>query len=97
MLLVDDILCFPFSSILWIFREIDKIAHEELDGEGQAINEQVRLLYMQLETGRITEEQFDAQEKLLLDRLDAIDSRLEDEGEFEDPGTVTTEQEVGNS
>jgi hypothetical protein len=97
MLLVDDILCSPFSSILWVFREISKIAHEELDGEGQVINEQLRLLYMELETGRITEEQFDAQEKLLLDRLDAIDSRLEEEGEFEDPGTVTTEQEVGNS
>ncbi len=96
MLLVDDILCSPFSSILWVFREIGKIAHEELDGEGQLINEQLRLLYMELETGRITEGQFDAQEKLLLDRLDAIDSRLEDEGEFEDPGTVTTEQEVGN-
>ena len=97
MLLVDDILCFPVNSILWIFREIDKIAHEELDNEGQLVNEQLRLLYMQLETGRITEEQFDAQEKVLLDRLDAIDKRLEDEGEFEDPGTVTTEQEVGNS
>jgi hypothetical protein len=96
MLLVDDILCSPFSSILWVFREISKIAHEELDGEGQLINEQLRLLYMELETGRITEEQFDAQEKLLLDRLDAIDSRLEDEGEFVDPGTVTIEQEVGN-
>ena len=96
MLLVDDILCSPFSGILWVFREISKIAHEESDGEGQLINEQLRLLYMELETGRITEEQFDAQEKLLLDRLDAIDSRLEDEGEFEDPGTVTTEQEVGN-
>jgi hypothetical protein len=96
MLLVDDILCFPVTSILWIFREIDKIAHEELDNEGQLVNEQLRLLYMQLETGRITEEQFDAQEKLLLDRLDAIDKRLEDEGEFEDPGTVTTEQEVGH-
>ena len=96
MLLVDDILCSPFSGILWVFREISKIAHEELDGEGQLINEQLRLLYMELETGRITEEQFDAQEKLLLDRLDAIDSRLEDEGEFEDPATVTTEQEVGN-
>jgi hypothetical protein len=96
MLLVDDILCFPFTSILWVFREIDKIAHEELDGEGQLVNEQLRLLYMQLETGRITEEQFDAEEKVLLDRLDAIDRRLEDEGEFEDPGTVTTEQEVGN-
>jgi hypothetical protein len=51
---------------------------------------------MQLETGRITEQQFDAEEKLLLDRLDAIDSRLEDEGKFEDPGTVTTEQEIGH-
>jgi hypothetical protein len=96
MLLVDDILFFPATSILWIFREIDKIAHEELDGQGQAINEQLRLLYMQLETGRITEQQFDAEEKILLDRLDAIDSRLEDEGEFEDPGTVTTEQEIGH-
>jgi hypothetical protein len=96
MLLVDDILCFPVNSILWIFREIDKIAHEELDNEGQLVNEQLRLLYMQLETGRITEQQFDAEEKILLDRLDAIDRRLEDEGEFEDPGTVTTEQEVGN-
>jgi hypothetical protein len=96
MLLVDDILCFPFSSILWIFREISKIAHEELDGEGQRVNEQLRLLYMQLETGRITEDQFDAEEKLLLDRLDAIDKRLGDEGEIEETGTVTTEQEIGD-
>jgi hypothetical protein len=96
MLLVDDIPCFPFSGILWIFREINKIAHEEQDNEGQMVNEQLRLLYMQLETGRITEQQFDAEEKILLDRLDAIDSRLEDEGEFEDPGTVTTEQEIGH-
>ena len=96
MLLIDDILFFPVTSILWIFREIDKIAHEELDGQGQAINEQLRLLYMQLETGRITEQQFDAEEKILLDRLDAIDSRLEDEGEFEDPGAVTAEQEIGH-
>ena len=96
MLLIDDILFFPATSILWIFREIDKIAHEELDGQGQLINEQLRLLYMQLETGRITEQQFDAEEKILLDRLDAIDRRLEDEGEFEDPGAVTTEQEIGH-
>ena len=95
MLLVDDILCAPVRSILWIFREIRDIAQEELDGEAKSVTEQLQTLYMQLETGRITEEQFDAQEKLLLDRLDAIDKRLEDEGEFEDPGAVTTEQEVG--
>ncbi len=61
MLLVDDILFFPVSSILWIFREISKVAHEELAGEAQSITEQLRLLYMQLETGRITEQQFDAE------------------------------------
>ena len=96
MLLVDDILCSPFSSILWVFREIGKIAHEELDGEGQLINEQLRLLYMELETGRITEEQFDAQEKLLLDRLDAIDSRLKGEEEPEQPDIAAAEDETDN-
>ena len=97
MLLVDDILFFPVSSILWIFREIDKIAHEELAGESQTITEQLRLLYMQLETGRITEQQFDAEEKLLLDRLDAIDSRLKSEEETEEPGIAAIEDETGNA
>ena len=32
-------------------------------------------IYMQLETGAITEEQFAAEEKQLLDRLDAIERR----------------------
>jgi hypothetical protein len=39
---------------------------------------------MQLETGRITEAEFDAGEKVLLDRLDAIESRMKDEGETDD-------------
>jgi hypothetical protein len=96
MLLVDDILFFPVHSILWIFREIDKIAHEELAGESQTITEQLRLLYMQLETGRITEQQFDAEEKLLLDRLDAIDSRLKGEEEPEEPDFAAAGDETGN-
>ena len=97
MLLVDDILFFPVTSILWVFREISKIAQEELDGEAQSITEQLRLLYMQLETGRITEQQFDAEEKLLLDRLDAIESRLEDEEETEEPDIAASEDETGNA
>jgi hypothetical protein len=94
MLLVDDILCAPFTSLLWVFREIDKLAREELAGESQSIAEQLRLLYMQLETGRITEQEFDAEEKILLDRLDAIDSRMEDE---EEPGEFDmVEDETGD-
>jgi hypothetical protein len=81
MLLVDDILLFPVHSILWVFREIGEIAQKELAGEATSITEQLRILYMQLETGRITEAEFNAGEKLLLDRLDAIEVRLEDETE----------------
>ncbi|MGP8258598.1 MAG: gas vesicle protein GvpG [Acidobacteriaceae bacterium] len=85
MLLVDDILLSPVHSILWVFREIGKIAQKELAGEATSITEQLRILYMQLETGRITEAEFNAGEKLLLDRLDAIESRREDEDGTEEP------------
>lgn len=73
MLLVDDILFFPVTSILWIFREIHNAAREELENESDAITEQLRNLYMQLETGRISEQEFDAQEQILLDRLDRLE------------------------
>lgn len=95
MLLIDDILFFPVTSILWVFREISKIAQEELAGESQLITEQLRLLYMQLETGKITDQQFDADESLLLDRLDAIDIRLKGGEEPEDLDAATTEVATG--
>jgi len=82
MLLIDDILTSPVHGIFWIFREINKIAQKELDGEAQSISEQLRNLYMQLETDRITETEFDAGEKVLLDRLDAIESRAGTEHEI---------------
>jgi len=86
MLLVDDILAVPFTSLLWVFREIHNAAEKELAGEADSITERLRLLYMQLETGKISEQEFDAQEKILLDRLDAIeDGSEEDEDEAEEP------------
>jgi len=85
MLLVDNILFSPFRGILWIFREIRDIAQEELDGEAKSVTEQLQTLYMQLETGRITEAEFEAGERQLLDRLEAIESRRSDEGEMKEP------------
>jgi len=81
MLLADDILLFPVKGIFWIFREIGDLAEEELAGETKSITEQLRLLYMQLETGRITEAEFEAGEKELLDRLEKIASRRTEENE----------------
>jgi hypothetical protein len=84
MLLVDDILFFPVTSIMWVFKEIGEIAQKELAGEATSITEQLRILYMQLETGRITEAEFEAAEKVLLDRLDLIESRMDEEGNTEE-------------
>ncbi len=73
MLLVDDILFSPIKGINWIFRKVHELAQEELVGEADRLRESLTELYMQLETGEITEEEFEQQETLLLDRLDALD------------------------
>lgn len=84
MLVVDDILFSPVKSVLWIFRELHKRAVEEQEGEGQRITQQLSELYMQLETGQITEDEFDETESELLDRLDAFNERHDAQLEEED-------------
>jgi len=87
MLLVDDILFSPIKGINWIFKQIHELAEEELSGEADRIRDNLTELYMQLETGEITEEEFEAQEAILLDRLDDLDEEdnmIGDEDEDED-------------
>ncbi len=72
MFLVDDILLSPVKGVLWVFREIHDAAQKEKAGESEAITAALSELYMRLETGQIAEEEFDAQEKVLLDRLDRL-------------------------
>lgn len=72
MFLVDDLLLSPIKGIFWVFREIHDAAQQELAGESEAITAALSELYMRLETGQITEEEFDAREKALLDRLDRL-------------------------
>jgi len=80
MILVDDILLSPFRGFLWIFKEMFNAVQQEIAGESDAITHQLSELYMMLETGKISEDEFDAEEKILLDRLDEIQARdMEDE------------------
>jgi len=72
VLIIDDILLFPFRSILWIFREVHNAAQQELAGEAELITAELSELYMMLETGKISEQEFATREKELLDRLDKI-------------------------
>ena len=72
MFLIDDICMSPMKGILWVFREIHDAAQEDQAGKAIGSPRQLSELYMKLETGQITEAEFDAQEKVLLDRLDRI-------------------------
>ena len=73
MLIIDDVLLFPFRGLGFIFREIHNAAKQELAGQPDAIRAELSELYKLLETKQITEQEFDAREKGLLDRLDAIE------------------------
>ena len=75
MILLDDILLAPIKGVLWIFEEIVNAAEEDLAAESDRIKDRLREMYMQLETGQITEAAFDAEESLLLDRLDELEPR----------------------
>lgn len=75
MFLVDDILLAPARGLFWIFKEIHHAVEEEQANEAETITAKLSELYMMLETGQMTEVEFDAAEKELLDRLDAIKER----------------------
>lgn len=84
MFLIDDILMAPAHGLLWIFKEIHHAVEEEQANEAEAITAKLSELYMMLETGQMTEAEFDAAEKTLLDRLDAIKERADSGKEEED-------------
>jgi Gas vesicle protein G len=84
MFLIDDILMAPAHGLLWIFKEIHHAVEEEQANEAEAITAKLSELYMMLETGQMTEAEFDAAEKTLLDRLDTIKERAEGGGRDEE-------------
>ena len=72
MLILDNLLLSP---LLWIFREINESVQKEQAGEAEAVTRALSELYMKLDAGAITEQEFEAEESVLLDRLDAISER----------------------
>jgi hypothetical protein len=72
MFILDDLLLAPFKGLLWTFKKVHQAATEEIEGREARTRSELSELYMQLETGRITEQEFDAKEKVLLDRLDQV-------------------------
>ncbi|WP_022949492.1 gas vesicle protein GvpG [Methylohalobius crimeensis] len=75
MLLIDNIIMSPARGIMWIFREIHKVAEESLHEEYQSITADLSQLYEKLEKGEMEEEEFDIQEQRLLDRMEELEEQ----------------------
>ena len=93
MLILDNLLLSP---LLWIFREINESVQKEQAGEAEAVTRSLSELYMKLDTGAITEQEFEAEETVLLDRLDAIRERDEADAADADEGEQDEEDEDGD-
>lgn len=83
MILIDTVLTAPMRGLFWIVKEIHKAAEQDKEDEANAITQKLVELYERLESGTITEEEFDASEKQLLDRLDELQGAPADVAEEE--------------
>jgi len=68
MLLIDDILILPFKGLFGVFKKIQEMAEQELSDENY-IRERLMELQMRFELDEISEEEYNRQEKELVQRL----------------------------
>jgi hypothetical protein len=72
MLLIDDLLLAPLHGLLWAAGKLSEAASQEREQEEEVLKSQLRELYLRLESGQLEEQEFEARESELLDRLDAL-------------------------
>lgn len=70
MFIIDKLLLSPIFATVWAARQVQKAIEQERVMEPELITAQLGELYMMLETGKISEQEFEVQEKELLDRLE---------------------------
>jgi len=79
MFLIDDILLAPLKGVVWLGKKINEVVEKELFDEGR-IKERLIELQLKFELNEISEEEYNRQEKELLERLDAIRKAKDEEG-----------------
>jgi Gas vesicle protein G len=87
MFLIDDLAVAPARFVLWIVRQVQEAAKEEMSGEKQRLTAELSQLHAMLESGRLSEAEFDERERTVLDQLDAIEEQLAGRGKSIDGGT----------
>jgi len=74
--LLDSILLWPIKIPYFIGNKVNEVAMEELLDE-DGVREELRELYMLLETDKISGEEFERQEEELVERLEEIQAYKE--------------------
>jgi len=72
VLLIDDLILSPLHGLLFVFKELAKRGEAELMND-EPVRQELREAYMLLETGRISEEEFERRESRLIRRLEEIE------------------------
>jgi hypothetical protein len=80
MFLIDDIILSPLKGLIWLSERINDVAQGEMTDEG-LIKERLMELQMRFELDEIDEATFTKREKELLDQLDTIHARDDEEKE----------------
>ena len=84
MFLIDDLVLSPAKGFMWLCRELQKAAEQAQADDRDALMRRLQSLHMRLEAGEMTEDEFDAAEQEILDRLDEMDGTAVDDEDEED-------------
>ena len=76
--MLGSIVFAPFHGLAFIFREIAKAVDADRDAQREQVMGSLRELHRRIETGAVTEAEFDEQEKALLDRLESLEGNVSD-------------------
>jgi hypothetical protein len=89
--LIDDLLLAPGRAVLFLFEELAKKAREEMLDDGP-LKQQLQEIYALLESGKISDREFEAAEFELVQRLDAIArAKLGGSQDMAEPDTNTVD------
>ena len=72
MFIIDDLLASPARGLMFVLRKINDAVQQEREAQEKASMAELTSLHRELDEGKITEQEFDARESVLLSRLDGI-------------------------
>ncbi len=72
MIIIDGLLAAPLRGLMFVLEKINEAVQEEAEAEERTIMADLSALHRALDSGAISEAEFDWREQKLLDRLDHL-------------------------